>query len=235
MIKEALQYIVGLGNTRIEKDGERLFSTQPLHAIDAAIPDAINVRSLSGLVEYLKSHFDGTLNLMVHVVSPTEVNAFTTFNRDYDRGTLIVAKAMLPSISFGSFSDVESFNILLQSCFVRNEDRDIMLQVVGNIKEEAVNNIGDDGVSQSVVAKTGVATVAPVKVPNPVYLKPYRTFVGVEQPESAFVFRMQSGPKCALFEADGGSWKLEAMQRVKGYLIDSLEDEIKAGNVVIIA
>ncbi|MEK4398363.1 hypothetical protein [Bacillus sp. FSL K6-2860] len=30
-----------------------------------------------------------------------------------------------------------------------------MLKVVGNIKEEAVQTIGDDGVSQQVVAKAG--------------------------------------------------------------------------------
>jgi hypothetical protein len=91
---------------------------------------------------------------------------------------------------------------------VKNEDRDIMLKVVGNIKEETVNTIGDDGVSQAVVAKMGVATVANVKVPNPVVLKPYRTFVEVDQPESEFIFRMQSGPRCALFEATAanGNW-----------------------------
>lgn len=58
---------------------------------------------------------------------------------------------------------------------VKNEDRDITLKVVGNIKEENEASIGDDdGTSQSVVEKTGVASVSNVKVPNPVLLAPYR-------------------------------------------------------------
>lgn len=55
-------------------------------------------------------------------------------------------------------------------------------------------------------------------MPNPVYLAPYRTFAEIEQPVSKFVFRMESGPKAALFEADGGAWKNEAILKIKEYL-----------------
>ncbi|MED2748846.1 hypothetical protein P4307_32370, partial [Brevibacillus porteri] len=137
--------------------------------------------------------------------------------------------------SFERYHDVENFNISLQSAFVPNSDRDLMLKLVGNVKEEAVNTIGDDGVSQSVVAKMGVATVGNVKVPNPVLLKPYRTFVEVEQPESNFIFRMRKGPECALFEADGGAWKLEAIDNIKEYLTAELAEEIESKKVFIIA
>ena len=49
---------------------------------------------------------------------------------------------MIPSFDFDRWYDSESFNIKLQSTFVKNDDRDIMLKVVGNIKEEAVNTVG---------------------------------------------------------------------------------------------
>jgi hypothetical protein len=235
MIKEAIQYIVKLGNTRLETVNGQAFSTQPLHVIEQPTPAAIKVNSLSGLVEYLKSEFDGNEKLMVHVTSPVDVSAFSILDNDCGRKGFIAAKALLPQFSFDRFHDTEEFNIKLQSAFVQNEDRDIMLKVVGNIKEEAVNTIGDDGVSQSVVAKTGVATVSQVKVPNPVQLAPYRTFVEVEQPTSDFIFRMQSGPRAALFEADGGAWKLEAMKNIQNYLVDKLKDEIEAGRIVVIA
>lgn len=142
---------------------------------------------------------------------------------------------MIPEFDFGRWIDSENFIIKLQSCFEKNKDRDVMLKIVGNIKEENVNTFGDDGVSQSVVAKTGVATVADVIVPNPVVLKPFRTFIEVDQPESEFIFRMQNGPKCALFEADGGAWKLTAMKRIKSYLSFVLAEEIKANRIIIIA
>lgn len=237
MIKEAIQYIVGLGNTKIEKVGEQHFSTNRLNLIEDPTPSPLQVRSLSGLVEYLLSEFDKDefAQRMVHVVSPTEVVAFGTYNGNYKRNDYIEASAMLPAFTFDRFYDSEDFNIKLQSAFVKNKDRDIMLKVVGNIKEEAVQTVGDDGVSQSVVAKTGVATVGNVLVPNPVILAPYRTFVEVIQPESEFIFRMKQGPSCALFEADGGAWKLVAMRNIKDFLEAALEQEIKSGKIVIIA
>ncbi|MED3469309.1 hypothetical protein P4485_32040, partial [Bacillus thuringiensis] len=89
--------------------------------------------------------------------------------------------------------------------------------VIGNVVDEMVKGIEDDGVSQAVTVKTGTATRGQAKVPNPVELMPYRTFVEVEQPESRFVFRMREGARCGLFEADGGAWKLEAMNNIKEY------------------
>jgi hypothetical protein len=46
---------------------------------------------------------------------------------------------------------------------------------------------------------------------------------------------MKSGPTCALFEADGGAWKLEGMNNIKKYLEVQLKDEIEGGKLVIIA
>jgi hypothetical protein len=237
MIKEAIQYIVNLGNVDVKHENGQAYSTQPLHLLKNPTPSALNVRSLSGLVEYLKSNFDQDdfRNRMIHVVSPTEVAAFSTFNNNYNRNDYIEANAMIPSFNFDRWYDSEEFNIKLQSTFVRNEDRDIMLKVVGNIREENVKQVGDDGVSQAVQAKVGVATVATVQVPNPVVLKPYRTFVEVDQPESDFIFRMKNGPSCALFEADGGAWKLQAMKNIRAYLQEALAEEIEAGKIVIIA
>jgi hypothetical protein len=237
MIKEALQFILSLGNIERFTIGTQEFSSQKLHLIPSDTPTVLNVRSLSGLVEYLTSKFDQDefAKRMIQVISPTEVIVYSSFNRDYQRNEYIKAKAMLPEFNFDRWYDSEDFNIKLQSAFVKNEDRDIMLKVVGNIKEENVRQIGDDGVSQAVQAKVGVATVATVQVPNPVVLAPFRTFVEVEQPSSEFIFRMQNGPRCALFEADGGAWKLSAMKNIKDYLEASLDEEIQAGKIVIIA
>ncbi|HRT84379.1 MAG TPA: hypothetical protein P5523_07040 [Bacteroidales bacterium] len=142
---------------------------------------------------------------------------------DAGREVYMTAEAFAPKFNFYQFYDVESFIIAMQSCFVQNEDSDRILRIVGNIREEAVKQTGDNGISQMVTAKTGIATVEEVKVPNPVILAPYRIFREIEQPESKFVFRMQMGPRCALFEADGGAWRLNAMARIKEWLEIELE------------
>lgn len=236
MIKEALQYLIGLGNVEVfTTESGQEYASQPVHLIKQPTPDALVIRNLSGLVDYLKANFDKQPPVLVHIASPTRVDVFSSFNRDYNRNHLIRAEALLPQIHFGQFLDTESFNILLQSCFVPNEDRALVLRVVGNIKEENVSTFGDDGVSQQVTAKVGVATVENVVVPNPVSLKPFRTFVEIEQPASEFVFRMKNGPSAALFEADGGAWKLTAIARIKDYLHAALGNEISNGRVTIIA
>ena len=91
--------------------------------------------------------------------------------------------------------------------------------------DESVKTYGDDGVSQQATVKSGVTSVASVKVPNPVTLKPFRTFAEAEQPESKFVFRMRKnddGVKAALIEADGGAWKVQAIQNIANYLDEHL-------------
>lgn len=81
--------------------------------------------------------------------------------------------------------------------------------------------------TQKATVSRGIASKEQCIVPNPVYLQPFRTFVEVDQPESAFVFRMRDdgrdGVQCAIFEADGGAWKNEAMENIKVYLQAQLE------------
>lgn len=238
MIREAIEYIVSLGNTKITHVEGIPYSNGHLTLVKAPTVAPIVVTTLAGLVDYLKSDFDSTKEVMVHIESPTSVHVYSHYNRDNVRNNHISAKAILPEFHFGRWYGTEEFNIALQSVFVSNEARDTMLKIVGNIRDEAVRNFGDDGVSQSVSAKAGVATVADVKVPNPVVLKPYRTFVEVKQPESSFVFRMrtgQQGPECALFESDGGAWKVEAIDIIQAHLKKELASKIETGAVVLIS
>lgn len=109
------------------------------------------------------------------------------------------------------------------------QDRAKLLALVGNVKDSSVRTVGDDGITQTTTVKTGVATVADVMVPNPVTLSPYRTFAEVEQPASNFVFRMRSGndePAAALFEADGGAWRIEAIANIRQWLELHLADAL---------
>ncbi|AUS03450.1 hypothetical protein ABNC90_16960 [Paenibacillus larvae] len=233
--RDALEYLSEQGQSEIIEVNGQQYATHQLYKVLEPTPAALVVRNLSGLVDYLKSKFDKQAPLLVHVVSPTQVTVVSSYNNDYARREVIKAEALLPEYRFGSYYEAEDFIIKLQSGFVANEDRAKLLKVVGNVKEENVRSIGDDGVSQSVTAKTGVATVEDVKVPNPVLLAPYRTFVEVIQPESAFVFRMKNGPLAALFEADGGAWRNEAIDAVATYLTAELSELIETGQIVVIA
>ena len=238
ILREAVEYIVSLGKANVIEVNEKVYSDKPLTPCYRPTQATLNTETLTSIVDYIKRNTDGCRkrgDVVVHVESPIKVSVFSNVNAEMRRNEYIIATAMLPRFDFGYFYDTENFNILMQSVFERNEDADILLRVVGNLKDEAVKTLGDDGVSQAVTIKSGIATVADVKVPNPVTLKPYRTFLEAEQPESKFIFRMRDGGRCALFEADGGAWKREAINSVTEYLQNQLSDEIKEGMVIILA
>lgn len=238
--QEALMYLVGLGKDQvvIEANGGK-YTPERLCRINAPVAEPVVTHSLTSIVDYVKKNVDflDPKELVVHVVSPTEVQLISYLNDDSKREVYIRAEAILPNnVKFNGFLDTEGFNIMLQSGFVNQPTVDnvdgndvevdykkMLLQVTGCVKEEAIKQIGDDGVSQSAMIKTGVASIEPVKVPNPVLLAPYRTFQEVRQPLSKFIFRMKDGPSAALFEADGGAWRNDAISRIKIFFEEQLE------------
>lgn len=64
-------------------------------------------------------------------------------------------------------------------------------------------------------------------------LRPFRTFLEVEQPESEFLLRVDPDEGIGFFEADGGIWKLEAKKNIADYFLKNMGDLIDAGKVVV--
>lgn len=243
MIKAALEYIVGLKKPEIVKQGGGVYSDKPLHQIKKSDFPTLKMNTLESIVRYVqkvgderqKEDYDANEPIIVHIESAICVALKDLANvGDGKRDCMVLATAEVPKFQYGEFYDAEGFNIALQSKFLDTEDKATILQVVGNLKEDAVRTMTDDGVSQVTAVRTGVATVADVKVPNPVSLRPFRTFIEVDQPESRFIFRMREGGRCAIFEADGGAWKLEAKKNIYNYLAEQLEENINSGEVVLL-
>lgn len=241
-IKEALSYAVELAEREykiIQNEEGKEFYDANGHTLRELDPkkyaSALQLTSLSSLVEYLKSeteYMSKDQQLIVHVKDEKEVQAFLPLDGDRKREPLAYSKAILPEFSYGRFYDTENFNIKLQSSFVKTEDSETLVQFASAIKVEAGKEITDNGTSQVTTVKQGVASLVNAKTPTPALLKPYRTFVEVDQPESEFIFRINNEPGCALFEADGGLWRIEAINNVRLYLEKELS-ELK--NITIIA
>ena len=234
--REALEYLVTLGEEKepIIDLTQGTFSTVSLSRVTEPKAKSLSISTLTGFVDYIKSNIDAiNTKLLIHVSSPTLVKLYGPLNADRERENYLAAEADLPNnIRYESFLDTEQFNIMLQSSFVDKGNREVLLKYTGLIKDEAVKTTGDDGISQQVTVKTGVASVGQAVVPNPVSLAPYRTFPEIEQPESKFIFRMKDGPRAAIYEADGGAWRNKAILSIKEYLKEQLK-EIE--NIEIIA
>lgn len=223
-LKELVQYGNELAEPNFEDYGGIHYSDKKMYPMDFCLrASAIEMSTLTGLVDYIKAQIDySTDKMIVQVVSPTEVKLISALDDDRKRETLVEVTAQIPEFSYGRYMGNEQFIIALQSKFIGNDDRDLLLKFAGTVKNESIAQYGDDGVSQKATIKTGVSTVGDAIVPNPVKLRPFRTFLEVEQPESAFVFRMRQnerdGVECAIFDADGGAWKNAAMKSIKEYL-----------------
>lgn len=233
MIKEALLYIVGLSEAKVQDitlaDGTvQTYSDKPLHRLQKHIPmvdKAIEMCTLTSLVDYIKGNIDSMSDKMIiQVVDPETVVLFSQLNEERYREKMVVVKARIPDFRFDTYMDQENFCINLQSKFIDDPDTDraLILKFAGTMEAGTIAEYGDDGVIQKATVKTGIASKGEAIVPNPVKLRPYRTFLEVEQPASEFIFRVKQnkydGISCAIFEADGGAWKIAATSSIKDYL-----------------
>ena len=231
MLKSFIQYIVGMSAPIVQEINGETYSDKQLFRI-SHIPYAreITMNTLSSLIEYIKSGVDTFGGKMIiHVQSPTQVSMYSALDVERKREDIVEVRANVPEFSFNRFDNHESFVIGVQSKFVDDPDTDkaLLLKFAGTVEAGTVAEYGDDGVSQKATVKTGIASKGDAIIPSPARLKPFRTFVEVDQPISSFIFRMKDdrcgGVQCALYEADGGAWKISAMEAIKAYLVRELE------------
>lgn len=242
MLKSLFEYVVGLSKANVVTIDGTVYTDKPLHLPEMPTIETLRTDNLSSIVNFIKHAWDADLHDMddtvqkiIHVEDAGKVNLYSSVcNECMDRQKFMKAEWAGNKFPFGQFMDAEKFNILLQTCFMETDDLKVIQQVVGNLRDEAVQNYGDDGVSQSVTIRTGIATVGQVRVPSPAKLRPYRTFLEVEQPASLFILRMREGGQCALFEADGGLWRETARKNIRNYFEFELEKMVSEHKVVIL-
>ncbi len=235
MEKEVLDKILELAQPKIIELNGLNYSSKEIKAVRLPQPQPLQVHTLDAVLDYLKENPDDLPqdNLIVHIQGPEQVNVYSKIleeshaQRDLYLSDLVERK----KFPFGAYHDLESFIIQLQTSFVPDETTANMMKLLGNIQDGKIANFSDDGITQQATVKVGITRVENVAVPNPVLLSPYRTFLEIEQPASKFIFRLRSGaadrpPACALFEAGGGNWQLEAISNIKEYLEDDLPEGI---------
>lgn len=218
--------------------GGRVYSTQEVHDPRRQEPEpkTISLSTLTALCAYALSHHDAgyrdSRKEFVHVEGPGSVRLCTDIFGEFNQRVEIAkATAQHPTFPFGTFLDPEAFNIALMVHFGPGDAVPDIQKIVGNLTTEAVQTVADDGVSQTVTAKAGLVRRDTIEIPRTVMLRPYRTFLEVEQPASPFILRLRGGgndrlPTCALFEADGGAWRIKATANVHEFLVDALKGAI---------
>ena len=234
MIKEAIDRILGLAPPNLLKFDGLNYSDKSLHLISPPAPPELKSSTLQGLVDLLANGFEDVdlTKVFLHIESPTVVSVIGKESDEYGRRR-VFARAAYPeckTFSFGSWLDPEAFIISCQAGFQRAKvenddgtfakDLDYVLGIASRITAEQSTENTDDGFAQRVAVKQGIALKAETILKPMVNLAPYRTFAEIDQVISLFVFRarIQGGAQLALFEGDGGRWKINAIAAIKAWL-----------------
>ena len=152
MIKAALEYIVGLNKPETVRHGGGVYADKPLYQMKKADFPTLKLNTLESIVRYVQKigderqseDYEAVEPIIIHIESATCVALKDIANvGDGKRDCMVLATAEVPKFQYGEFHDAESFNIALQSKFLDTEDKATILQVVGNLKEDAVRTMTD--------------------------------------------------------------------------------------------
>lgn len=229
MIKEAIDRVLQLAAPTQFTYGERSYTDKNLVAIQEPQLNTFKVFTLAGFGELVREKIDSLdpANYVIHVEDFDSVN-LTARKSDVwgRRSDLITASPVkVDGFKFGNYQEQDNFIVGVLSGFAQTDDRDYVVRVASSLTANAATIAEDDGIAQKVTTQRGVTLQKNEVLKNRVVLAPYRTFPEVDQTAFAaeFIFRVRNTgdkqiPNLALFEADGGKWKVNAINEVRRYL-----------------
>jgi hypothetical protein len=240
---ETIDKIVSLGEVkefRPSLENGPSYTSKPVHLLAPPEKKTVVVSTLHGLVDLFAANYDNVKtehadDVLVHIVSPTVVQ-LTEGTTDAFGRLRVFARAEYPEAQVGKFKyatfmNPEAFIILAHTSFQRvkienddgsmAKDLDYILKIASAISAGRERIDTDDGISQTVQMKAGVTLKSEETLRGRVNLAPYRTFAEIDQVVSEFLFRAhgnEDGAELALFEGDGGRWRLAAVAAIAEWL-----------------
>ncbi len=233
MDRTAIEKIVEIAEPHIIEENGFTYTDKDLDVVREPKVRTIDLKTLSSLVKLIKLE-ENTYNspVIIRVTTPTVVDVFSGISiSDRSREEPYSVKAEVAEFNFGQWYSYERMMIALRSKFVETPELLELVQLLGTITEENNMQIADDGFTQTVTVRKGVVLKDNKVVKPRVKLIPFSTFSEVKQPERELLLRLDGSGSVALFEADGGAWKLEARKNIADYLKSELED-VKSVTIV---
>ena len=237
MLREMIEKIESMAKPTFYEVDDQVFANQQLiHVADKKpMPRCIDLTGLDSICKMVRNEAEHVgLQIFIQVKDYKSVSVFTELDEDEDRLYLYNCVADTPAVTMNRFMAYENAVIELRSLYIPNKGTEYLLQLLSSISNESKVTSSDNGVTQQVEARSGIALNSMVKIEPRVTLQPFRTFVEVAQPESEFLLRINDRGEIGFFPADGGVWKLEATRNVAAYFEEKLHDMIEAGSVVVI-
>lgn len=229
MIKKALEYLIDLKKPESITIDDLDYKDQKYVLVNRPVVDAIGLKSLSGLVDYIHGP-DGIKKDDAVIIA--DWNIVTLYSRIINptrqRETIAESRAEAKQFDFGIWKNSAEFIIGLQSLFQRNADWEKVITIVSSVTSVKELTADDNGVNQNVQFKAGIQRKGEGSIGDRYTLTANRTFSEVQQPTTEFVLRLREkegeGIQAALFEADNGVWEQDCRLNVKDYLKQKLPD-----------
>lgn len=249
MIRKAIEKIEELVNAREENKLEQVEIKSMLHTkfggslrrVTTPNIESINTRSLSGLVEIIKSYIDveaKKLNIQLPLIiqaEGNEIKVLSSVDDTYERQTLIHCKPVVPRLILNEWVLPEEMIINLNTCYVPTENTDKLIATVSNLYNSKTVKQIDNGVGAKLVVESDAFAGGAGKVTiNPIVtLTPVATYPELIQVDRKFNLRVDRNGCVALFVADRGYFEKEVQRLVKQYLIAELPQELIGKDVVL--
>lgn len=227
MDAETVQEIAGLAGPKVVTVNGREYSSATL--VNPPLPTEpefpeVSLHSLDSLMDFIGQQAPSFLKdneCFVLCQSQGVYLQTKPLGENRRRDTLAYVGAGAGSFAFGQYAALEDMRLGLLTNFVDTPSRQEVLLFLSKVTDQQVATSEDDGVSQTVTAKSGIASYGKATVPSPVTLQPIRTFAEVEQPAGKFVLRLKQQekglPQAGLFELHT-NWQRQAALNVKAYL-----------------
>lgn len=211
----------------LEKNGAGVDKFRELKPEKPAAAKFITLHSLTGVLDYVTENAD-TLDLAhvtVHIAGPRDVRVIGPLREIHrDREEYLAAFPAADDVaqSLNTYLDQADFVLRLQRFFEDSDERKALIAIAGSLTDEATRTASDDGVTQLVATKQG-SSLGTKAVKNPWLLTPKRSFTEITLEPVPFVLRVMfngagKASSLALFEADGGSWKVDAIRKIYAFL-----------------
>jgi hypothetical protein len=190
-------------------------------------PCALKFLSLTGLVEYVRQDVEGIKGrkLFLVVDDINHVTLTEAFEGESRARTefATVTPVKLDAFPFEKFLDVETMIIKLKALFLPSPGLAEIIATLSTVSKDTNVTQADDGVSQTVAARIGIkGSLTEPRENKGIYdLQARRIFPEVTQPTSSFIFRMRPSEPAvtaAIFEADGGAWRIDAIRNIREWL-----------------
>jgi hypothetical protein len=221
---------------RVTTIGEQTYTDKTLNRIpqsNQVKPEFMQFHTLTGLTEYFRQNIDKLdfNGMAFHVKSPSIVDLCGPLQAENDNQRFIYARAQYSGqgFQFNHWHDLDLFIIQLQSLFERSSTIAQVVAALSNMADKEVKEAIDNGFTLTLRVKTGIEILQDIEIENPLKLQPFMTFREVKQPNFNCILRYRgergAGTQCALFEADGGLWMIQAVEAIKKWLRGALGND----------